>query len=253
MLYVVAVSAPGTSVPKQYTLRHRHVLDERLPPLLERLANGPQPEALADLGCGDGQFLWALSRRGWLGPIAYAVDLAPERVDAVAAVLPGVIGVVSDTTDVRRIPSESLDVAISSQVIEHIPDDRALAPELARILKPGGRFYVGSVLKAPRGWWIYRRNGRWLLDPTHVREYSSHEGLVRALRHDDLVVEQAMVSPFRFPVADLALRAATMCGVLSPQSLSSVYRNRPRTARLLRAATLRPPGYSVVEVVGTRR
>ncbi len=247
------MSVPPSAVPTEYTLRHRHVLDERLPPLLARMAEGPRPATLADLGAGDGQCLWALSRRGWLGDTTYAVDLAPERVAAVTAALPQIVGIVADTADIPGIPSGSVDVAISSQVIEHIPDDRALAPEIARMLRPGGRFYVGSVLRAPRSWWIYRRDGEWVLDPTHVREYRSHEALVETLAHDDLVVERAMVSPFRFPVADLLLRALTMSGALPAEVLSSAYRDRPRVARVARALAVRPPGYSVVEVVGRRR
>lgn len=40
---------------------------------------------------------------------------------------------------------------------------------------PGAHDDLGTVLRRPRAWWIYRgRDGR-LLDPTHVREYGTVE------------------------------------------------------------------------------
>jgi len=63
---------------------------------------------------------------------------------------------------------------VSSQVIEHLPDDRVLAPEIARLLKPGGWFYVSSVIRGPHAFWMYKGKTpapeRWQPDPTHRRE-----------------------------------------------------------------------------------
>ncbi len=59
----------------------------------------------------------------------------------------------------------SFDFVISFQVIEHIEDDAAFVREIARVLRPGGRFIV-STPNAPMS---LTRN------PWHVREYRIDE------------------------------------------------------------------------------
>src|SRR5206468_6737962 len=100
---------------------------------------------------------------------------------------PKVEGIVSDVAHVDELPDASVDAVISSQVIEHVPDDRVLAPEIARLLKPGGWFYVASVIRGPRAFWLYKGKPpapeRWQLDPTHMREYESEEHFRSVLEH----------------------------------------------------------------------
>jgi SAM-dependent methyltransferase len=231
-----------------YSRTHRHLLTDDLPPLLRRVF---EPGVIADLGCGDGSILWALDRVGALREHTYAVDLSPDRVAAVSRVLPGLEGLVGDATS-APIADEAVDGVICSQVIEHLPDDLRLAPELVRILRPGGWFYVGSVSRGAHAWWIYRDGGERILDPTHVREYESLGELVAALEHPDLEIGSRNETPLRFPVLDLGLRALALARALTFDQLLTAYERRPRLARL-RALTVRVPGYSVIEVAGHKR
>ena len=59
----------------------------------------------------------------------------------------------------------SFDAVVSFQVIEHIEDDMGLVREVARVLRPGGKFVV-STPNAPMS---LTRN------PWHVREYNADE------------------------------------------------------------------------------
>jgi len=231
---------------ERYSRIHRQFLTTELPPLLEHVA---APGRICDLGCGDGAALWGLHRRGLLDG-GFAVDLSPDRVRAAAEAVPDVQGVVADAT-ATGLPGGCADGVIAAQLIEHLPDDKLLAPELARLLRPGGWWYVGSVIKLPRGWWVYKVDGERRLDPTHVREYENAEQLLAVLRHSRLSVGRVMVTPMRFAVADLLLRALVKVGVLSPKLLSNAYR-RSRPLRLLRRLKLRVPGYELVEVSGQR-
>jgi SAM-dependent methyltransferase len=234
-----------------YSQVHRHFLTDELPPLLLDTAAANGQGSVADLGAGDGAVLWALEQRHLLGDAAYAVDISPERVAAARTISARIHGVVADATDVRELPDESVDGVIVSQVIEHIPDDRLLAPELARLLKPGGWWYVGSVLKGRRAWWFYRVDGVRRLDPTHVREYESPEQLVETLAHPMLSVTDVRVTPMSFPLVDLAARAGALARLFPFERLSSIYLKRPALARL-RRIRLRVPGYSLIEVSGRK-
>jgi SAM-dependent methyltransferase len=232
---------------ERYSREHRHfVAGARLPPLLAEVA---RPGVIADLGCGDGAVLAALEQLGLL-EASFAIDLSPERVAAAERAVPSTVGIVASAS-ATGLPDASVDGVVCSQVIEHIPDDRELAPELARILRPGGWFYVGSVLRHRHAFWFYKVEGVRRLDPTHVREYGSLDELLRALADPDLRVERTRVGRYRFPLSDLALRALARTGLITHDQAADAYRNY-RTLIRLRALTVSPPGFRILEVAGLR-
>jgi SAM-dependent methyltransferase len=234
-----------------YTRAHPHFRAEPIPALLEAAVRRGPSTAIADLGCGDGWLVWALVDQYLAGDVIYAVDLSPERVRRAVTIDARVQGVVADATDVRSLPDASIDGIIVSQVIEHLADDRMLVPEIARLLRPGGWWYVGSILRGPRAWWIYRGPTGRRLDPTHEREYASTEAFAAALDHPELEIETLATRPVRFPVIDLGLRGAAAARLLKPERLGSIYGDRPRLAQL-RRVRVRAPGYHVIEAVGRR-
>jgi SAM-dependent methyltransferase len=234
-----------------YARAHRHFYTDSLQPLLLRTVAENPGGVIADLGAGDGAVLWALDQRRLLGEVAYAVDLSPERVARAEQASPRIRGVVADAINVEALGESSVDGVIVSQVIEHLEDDRALAPEIARLLRPGGWWYVGTILRGARAWWIYRVSGRWQLDPTHLREYDSQDSLLSALEHHELQVVHVRTTPLSFPVTDLVLRAAAASGVLPYDSLSSAYLDRPLVS-WARRFRLRVPGYRLLETSGRK-
>jgi SAM-dependent methyltransferase len=244
------VSTPGDL--SEYSRVHRNFLTGWLPPLLSRAAAERPATTMVDLGCGDGTMIAGLMERGLMPQRVIAVDLSPERVRSAEALAPEVTGVVGDATAVTELPDGCADAVISSQVIEHLPDDRALMREIARLLRPGGWWYVGSVLRGPRAWWIYRHGGRWWLDPTHVREYPDRDAFAAALEADGLATERIRSEPSRYPVTDLALRAAARARVLPLERLPRIYASERSLMRRARAATVPVPGYRLVEAIGHR-
>jgi len=124
------------SGPSVEDLEHsRYFLTEWMPPLLRETAERSPPRVLADLGAGDGGTLWPLDRAGLVGEAIYAVDISTEHVALCERLSPKVRGIVSDLTHVDELEDGSVDAVVSSQVIEHLPDDMVLAPEIARILR----------------------------------------------------------------------------------------------------------------------
>lgn len=236
----------------------RYFLTEWMPPLLRETAERSPPGVLADLGAGDGGTLWPLDRAGLVGETIYAVDISAEHVALCERLSPKVTGIVSDVAHVDELPDASVDAVISSQVIEHLPDDRVLAPEVARLLKPGGWFYVSSVIRGPRGFWLYKGKPpapeRWQLDPTHMREYESDGHFRSALVHPELEFDVVRSSRLKFPLTDPVFRIAALAGLIKREQLPEIYLRLPRRLRRMRRTLAMPiPGYRWVEATGRKR
>jgi SAM-dependent methyltransferase len=245
--------------PSVEALEHsRYFLTEWMPPLLRTTAERSPPRVLADLGAGDGGTLWPLDHAGLVGETIYAVDISAKHVELCERLSPKVRGIVSDVAHVEELADGSVDAVVSSQVIEHLPDDRALAPEIARLLRPGGWFYVSSVIRGPHGFWLYKGRPpapeRWQLDPTHMREYESEEHFRSALAHPELEFDVVRSSGLKFGLTDFVFRVAAFARLVKRERLPELYlRLPPWVARARRAVGVPIPGYRWVEAAGRKR
>jgi ubiquinone/menaquinone biosynthesis C-methylase UbiE len=229
-------------VAEKYTETALHFEAARLPRLLEtHLPRGPL--ALADLGCGDGPLFPALERAGLISPErpVYAVDLEADRLARVSARFPWIETVVASADAVPVIEDGSLDVVISTMVMEHVPDEGAYLGEIRRILRPGGRAYVTTVFKKPWAWYFRKRDGESVLDPSHLREYTdlgAFRALVREAGFREPALERHLLW---FPLLDpLLFRVGGKVPGLA---------GRRGLLRILRAAKVPIPGYYALEVV----
>ena len=245
--------------PSTEDLEHsRYFLSEWMPPLLRQTAERSPPRVLADLGAGDGGTLFPLDRAGLVGEVIYAVDISEMHVRWCQTLTPKVRGIVSDVAHVDELADESVDAVVSSQVIEHLPDDRVLAPEIARLLRPGGWFYVASVIRGPHAFWLYKGKPpapeRWQLDPTHMREYESEEHFRSALAHSELEFDVIRSSQLKFPLMDPLFRIAALAHVIKREQLPEIYFRLPRWLRGARRGLGVPiPGYRWVEATGRKK
>jgi ubiquinone/menaquinone biosynthesis C-methylase UbiE len=107
-----------------------------------------------DLGSGTGRFTPALAET-FGGPV-YGVEPA-ARMRAVAqaeAGHPRVHYLAGEAADIP-LPDGAVDFVLMFLSFHHVPDRAAAAREIARILKPGGRFILRSTFKEriPDHWW----------------------------------------------------------------------------------------------------
>ena len=227
---------------ERYTETAIHFDVERLPRLLARsFPRGPL--ALADLGSGDGPLFAALEREGFIGasrPV-YAVDLEPARLARVKVRFHWITTVVASADSVPEISDGTLDVVVSTMVMEHVPDEAAYLAEIRRLLRPGGRAYVTTVFKKTWAWYFRKRDGESVLDTSHLREYTDLadvRSLVESTGLRILALERRLLW---FPLLDpLLFRVGG--------SLAA----RPRLLRLLRAPRVPIPGYYSLELVVER-
>jgi SAM-dependent methyltransferase len=106
----------------------KRILFKRL--LRERLsASGLR---ILDIGCGTGAVAVDFSRYGW-------VCAADRSIDALAFVRSrGATTVAASDAAILPFRSQSFDLVLAFDIIEHVDDDAAMVAELARVLKPGG-------------------------------------------------------------------------------------------------------------------
>jgi 2-polyprenyl-3-methyl-5-hydroxy-6-metoxy-1,4-benzoquinol methylase len=93
-----------------------------------------------ELGCGKGELSTLLARSG---ARVTAIDVSPASIDVARrrAQLHGVEGAIDFVVTAGEdlpLESESFDVIVGKAVLHHLDADRA-APELHRVLRPGGR------------------------------------------------------------------------------------------------------------------
>jgi len=186
-----------------------HFFSRRVPPRLRAtLAVMPKGSHVVDVGCGDGQLVWALMETGTLpaGATVLGVDVSPIRVERFKR-LTNWPAMLADGEKLAGIPDAVADLCISTMVMEHVPDAAAYAAALARITKPGGTVYLTTVLRK-KGAWYFRKapDGRRVLDPTHVREYGSVQEVQCTVEAAGFRVLEVGLDRLVFPVLAPAVR-----------------------------------------------
>jgi ubiquinone/menaquinone biosynthesis C-methylase UbiE len=99
-----------------------------------------------DAGCGSGGTALSIAEE-----VSFAVglDLSPRFSDSGTRLAreKGIRNVAFTQGDGLKLPylDESFDVVLSHSVIEHLPSAKTYIAECARVLKPGGRFYLSTA------------------------------------------------------------------------------------------------------------
>lgn len=120
------------------------------------------PGRLADIGCGNGQFLHDAIQLGWE---CYGLDFDPLAVEAARKTGANVaLGGFPDT----ELPSCYFNMVTLSHVIEHVHDPLLALKEIYRILKPGGLLWIATPNIDSLGHNRFRRFWRGIEAPRHV-------------------------------------------------------------------------------------
>ncbi len=125
-----------------------------------------------DVACGAG---FGLELLGQAGASAIGVDYAVGALWDIRRRQPHARLVRGDA---MRLPltDATVDLVVSFETIEHVPDAEALLCEIRRVLKPGGRLVLSTPNRA------FGPPERHTGNPFHVREFTADElgGLLRA-------------------------------------------------------------------------
>ncbi|AKV03099.1 hypothetical protein AKJ09_09762 [Labilithrix luteola] len=115
--------------------------DDVVPPLLERYLAARKPPTILDAGCGEGSLVRALVRRKLVSERVLACDASSVRIARLDKPGTAVTAFVDDVEKLENVDTSSIDFFVSSQVIEHVDDERMLHT-VARVTRPGGLVYL---------------------------------------------------------------------------------------------------------------
>jgi ubiquinone/menaquinone biosynthesis C-methylase UbiE len=136
-------------------------------------------QSIVDLGCGDGNFIRSVKKE-YPQMRVVGVDISPRRINGLKVKFPEDKFYIRDCCDTKL--KETFDLVYSSQVIEHVSNDKKMIEEMFRLLKRKGILYCSSVIKKPWAIYKYRNNGRFVLDPTHEREYKNEKDFLKLFK-----------------------------------------------------------------------
>jgi ubiquinone/menaquinone biosynthesis C-methylase UbiE len=108
------------------------------------LARGPSGDKVLEIGCGEGMLLAALpgDTKFGIDPSVQALLRAKRRSTADCAVA---------RAEQLPFPHESIDLVVTSGVMEHFEDVDAATTEIRRVLKPAGRYIALIQTDMTRG------------------------------------------------------------------------------------------------------
>ena len=140
----------------------------KLPKYLNQILNKEKPKSFIDLGCGDGIIISGVKKEFPKIKIT-GIDISPRRINGLKERFPQDNFYIKDVCNTQL--KNKFDFVYSSQVIEHVPSDKKMIKEINRILSKNGTVFVSSVIKTGPMVYKYRNKGKFVLDPTHEREY----------------------------------------------------------------------------------
>jgi SAM-dependent methyltransferase len=154
---------------------------------LDRLAElgVPSGALVLDAGSGFGRHAFELARRGYH---TVALDQAADEVEVTRSTMAAmvergdvedkhVVGVVRGDATAVPFPDAAFDAVITSEVLEHIPDDVGALAELRRVVRRGGLVAVTVPSWFPEkvNWMLSDEYHAPAVAGGHVRIYSATE------------------------------------------------------------------------------
>ena len=121
---------------------------------LQLIAHWTQLENTKVLEAGGGVGMYASQIRRRFTPHVECFDIELERAQEANREVPHAVVAAAEYLPYK---SDYFDTILSSDVLEHVADDRMAAQEMVRVLKPGGRL----IVFVPNRWYPFETHGHY--------------------------------------------------------------------------------------------
>ena len=107
------------------------------------VAMGGMGNRILDIGCGNGHLLYQFKDNF---KQIIGLEYSPHRLQQTSINLQGLnfLGIQGSAENMEAIATGSIDLIISADTIEHVPDVYMAAAEMFRVLKPGGCLVINT-------------------------------------------------------------------------------------------------------------
>lgn len=216
-----------------------------IPKTLKKYLDTTSFSSLLDCGCGDGALLYALKHNGYFkNRKISAVDLSKNRIDLVKKIDPRIHAYVDNAETLKNIKTNAIDFFISTHVIEHV-DDRKMLHAIERVVRKNGYIYIGTIFKRWYGWYYNRKDRKWVMDVTHLREYMHDEELLGLIDKKKFKILEIQKTQLSFPIIDFVIRRLFMNNLITNREFFA----KNRLFNLMRKITLPVLGYYNWEII----
>lgn len=124
-----------------------------------------QPGNFLDIGCGSGEYLHQMRLKGWR-----VQGVEPSVFGAEEGNRSG-LDIFNGTLHEANFPSASFDYIRSNHSLEHMPNPVEVMNEVYRILKPGGKIFIGIPNIDSIPYRIFRKYWWYLGAPVHIYNF----------------------------------------------------------------------------------
>lgn len=164
------------------------------------------PENILDMGCASGWFLSKIAKV-FKDSDCYGIDVYKEAVDFGKKKYKKITFRKEDIHNVSY-KSNSFDVIICTEVLEHVVDPLQVLKEIKRLLRRNGVAVIemdtGNFLfRAIWYWWTHLRHGVW--EDAHIHAFNAKK-LEKLIRKSGLLIQEKKIFNFSMAVVFTATK-----------------------------------------------
>jgi SAM-dependent methyltransferase len=199
---------------------------------------------ILDVGCGTGTLIFNVSNKIKPNAVVVGIDVDKRRCEM--TLLKTQREIVCAEALHLPFANKTFNLVFSTMVIEHV-DDKALMREVTRVLKDGGFLVLTTVVREEDANYFYKdEEGRSLLAPDHIREYSSGQEVLQLIKSYGFVTKAFVIYPFRLslPTAFLSTLYRLFPNMILERLATTDFVSTVRTKLIISV-----PKYSIIEVV----